>query len=62
MMTVSQRAHKIRQIDPKISWADAMKQASKEIFSKKMQEDEDNAAEDLRNYQSDISDALSGVT
>ena len=42
MMTVSQRAHNIRQIDPRISWADAMKQASKEIFSKQMQEDEYN--------------------
>lgn len=62
MMTVSQRAHNIRQIDPKISWADAMKQASQEIFSKKMQEDEANADEDLKNYQADISDALSGVT
>lgn len=62
MMTVSQRAHDIRQINPKISWVDALKQASKEIFSKKMQEDEDNRREDLRNYQSDISDALTGVT
>ena len=62
MMTVSQRAHNIRQTNPRISWADAMKQASQEIFSKKMQEDEANAEEDLRNYQSDISDALTGVT
>ena len=62
MMTVSQRAHNIRQTNPKISWADAMKQASQEIFSKQMQEDEDNAAEDLQNYQNDIADALTGVT
>ena len=61
-MTVSQRAHEIRQIDPGKSWVDAMKQASKEIFSKQMQEDEDNTKEDLLNYQSDIEDALTGVT
>lgn len=62
MMTVSQRAHNIRQINPRISWADAMKQASKEIFSKQMQTDEDNAEENLSNYRSDIEDALTGVT
>lgn len=61
-MTVSQRAHNIRQINPRISWADAMKQASKEIFSKQMQEDEANTKEDLEKYQADISDALTGVT
>lgn len=61
-MTVSQRAHDIRQIDPRISWTDAMKQASKEIFTSQMQTDEANTAEDLQNYQSDIADALTGVT
>ena len=61
-MTVSQRAHNIRQINPRISWADAMKQASKEIFSNQMQTDEDNTKEDLQKYQADISDALTGVT
>lgn len=61
-MTVSQRAHNIRQLNPGMSWADAMKQASKEIFSKQLETDEYNTAEDLRNYQSDIEDALTGVT
>lgn len=61
-MTVSQRAHNIRQVDPRISWADAMKRASKEIFSSQMQTDEANTREDLEEYQADISDALTGVT
>ena len=63
-MTVSQRAHEIRQTNPSMSWGKAMKQANKEIYLEYIRgegEAEQNAEDDLQNDMNDIEDALTGV-
>lgn len=47
-MTVSERAHKIRQVNPRISWGDAMKQAYTEIAKPEAEREEAEAKQTLQ--------------
>lgn len=56
-MTVSQRAHNIRQINPGMSWSEAMKQAYEDVARPVIEQEEEEAAAQLESLAATIADA-----
>lgn len=46
-LTVSERAHRLTQLNPNLSWKDAMKQAWEEIVLPKLEQEEEDAKQNL---------------
>ena len=60
-LTTSQRAKQLMQLNPGMTRSEAMKQAYREIVTKKAEEDEANAKEDIDQWIDDIYNAIPGM-